>query len=116
MEDLFAQATQHGKSEQQAEEDVVKIFGSPDMVTIVKELQEKQARGASIDELIDSANDIALGKMKQQKRSSGNAAQDCINACVEWKTQQCKFMMNPNLAECSEESVESDCKKSCTKQ
>jgi hypothetical protein len=115
MNDLFTQAMQDGKSEQQVDEDIRKIVESPGMMIMMVELQRKKTRGASLEELVDTAFDSVLGKRQAQDGPVKSVEELCAEACVVLKTQQCMALENTDflVEECSKKRVQSDCKNSC---
>jgi hypothetical protein len=118
MNDLFAQAMQDGKSEQQLEEDIKKVANSPGMVNMMAELQKKKDNGASLDDLVDTAFDSVLGKRKMQDEPARPVEDLCVEYCVVLKMRQCMAFENTlvSVKECGKDRVESDCKKNCTLQ
>jgi len=118
MNDLFAQAMQDGKSEQQVEEDIKRVAKSPGMVNMMADLQKKKDSGASLDEMVDIAFDSVLGKRKAQDEPPKPVEDLCKEACVVLKTRQCMALENTQLLieACEKDSVEIDCKKSCAPQ
>jgi hypothetical protein len=116
MADLLAQATQNGQTEQDVEDDVKNTLASPDMVTMLGDLQKMRARGASIDELVDTAFDSVLEKKREYKDNIANgSAQKCLDSCIRYKTVQCQSRENKFLfgEACKQSFILFQCESSC---
>lgn len=118
FQDLLDSAAKHGSSEQQTKEDVEKLVSSPGMAALMEDMDQQMKRGDTLDDILDSAIDTIRGKEpRDAKQPPNDTIKECIDKCVNLKTQQCFYLQDKNVSKegCENMEIRRDCKKSCTK-